>query len=221
VFAVVFPIFFGLMLADFGYGIVILGISLWMIANFPGRQYVPKKIKNFLKMIMPPSGMRSLAYALVPGCILAIVLGVAFNAFFGAQVIPGYHSPVDPLKHVGPLLKIAGFVGIGMVVFGFSLGALKEYFHHRPRHTLGPDGHGGLIGGSAGVVLIPIGVLILVVGQGFNLVLGVFEPGIQGARLIFVEYFSKFYTGNGREFRPLRSARKHTAPAIVVPAPAK
>jgi V/A-type H+-transporting ATPase subunit I len=311
VFAVVFPIFFGLMLADFGYGLVILGISLWMIANFPGRRYVPKSIKNFLKMIMPPAGMRSLAYALVPGCVLAIVLGIAFNAFFGAQVIPGYDSPVDPLKHVGTLLKIAGFVGIGMVVFGFSLGALKEYFHHRPRHALakvggilatfgisllglgliqrslgglasfsvafplvlllgglglmiygegvqaggmgmievlshvlsytrligillasvilalvinnialGPTGHGGLIGGGGGIVYIILGLVILVVGQTFNLILGVFEPGIQGARLIFVEYFSKFYTGNGKEFRPLRSRRTHTAPALVATGPA-
>jgi V/A-type H+-transporting ATPase subunit I len=57
-----------------------------------------------------------------------------------------------------------------------------------------------------------VGAIILVIGQAFNVVLGVFEPGIQGARLIFVEYFSKFYTGNGRPFRPFGSERAYTAP---------
>jgi len=308
VFAFVFPIFFGLMLADWGYGLVILGFCVWMIAGFPGRKYVPGPIKNFLKMIIAPTGMRSLAYAILPGCVIAIGLGLFFNAFFGAQVIPGYHSPFDPLHHVGTLLVIAGYIGIAMVVFGFALGALKEYFHHKFRHALakvggiaatfgisllglglihgtlghpldlyvplglviagallfafgeglqqgimgiievlshvlsytrligillasvvlasvintiaiGADGHSGLIWGGGAILLVVGGIVILLAGQIFNLILGVFEPGIQGARLIFVEYFSKFYSGNGREFKPLRSNRTHTAPPSREPAP--
>ncbi len=56
--------------------------------------------------------------------------------------------------------------------------------------------------------------MIIIFGQSFNVILGVFEPGIQGARLIFVEYFSKFYTGNGRPFRPFGAVRKHTASSL-------
>ncbi|HKV90270.1 MAG TPA: hypothetical protein VJQ43_03630, partial [Thermoplasmata archaeon] len=62
--------------------------------------------------------------------------------------------------------------------------------------------------------------LVLIAGQLFNLILGVFEPGIQGARLIFVEHFSKFYEGNGHEFHPFRSERRHTAPASLLVEPA-
>ena len=36
---------------------------------------------------------------------------------------------------------------------------------------------------------IIMGVVILVVGQLFNLIIAVFEPGIQGARLLYVEFF--------------------------------
>jgi V/A-type H+-transporting ATPase subunit I len=311
VFAFVFPIFFGLMLADWGYGLVILGFCVWMIKGFPGRKYVPKPIKNFLKMIMAPAGMRSLAYAILPGTIIAIALGFWFNDFFGAQVIPGYNSTVTPINNVGTYLVLAGYIGIAMVVFGFALGALKEYFHHRYRHMLakvggiaavfglsllglglihgtlggvsslsldgplalliagallfavgeglqqgimgiievlshvlsytrligillasvvlasvintiaiGADGRSGLIFAGGGVLLLVGGIVILLAGQIFTLILGVFEPGIQGARLIFVEYFSKFYTGNGREFKPLKSSRTHTAPAArSTPAP--
>jgi len=66
-----------------------------------------------------------------------------------------------------------------------------------------------------GSFLIVVGLLVLIIGQSFNVILGVFEPGIQGARLIFVEYFSKFYTGNGRPFRPFGGKRTHTTAALL------
>jgi len=77
--------------------------------------------------------------------------------------------------------------------------------------------YGMFVGSSSSVALhigyIVIAVVILLVGQMFNLVIGVFEPGIQGARLIFVEHFSKFYEGNGRPFQAFGSQRTHTRPA--------
>jgi V/A-type H+-transporting ATPase subunit I len=57
---------------------------------------------------------------------------------------------------------------------------------------------------------VVLGVIIFFVGHIFNIILGVFEPGIQGARLIYVEFFSKFYHGNGRKFIPFGSARRFT-----------
>lgn len=59
-------------------------------------------------------------------------------------------------------------------------------------------------------LLIPVGIFIVIVGQVFNLIIAVFESGIQGARLLYVEFFSKFYKGNGRYFRPFSSPRNYT-----------
>jgi V/A-type H+-transporting ATPase subunit I len=59
-------------------------------------------------------------------------------------------------------------------------------------------------------LLIPLGIFIVIVGQLFNLIIAVFESGIQGARLLYVEFFSKFYKGNGRYFRPFASPRNYT-----------
>ncbi|HYK94045.1 MAG TPA: V-type ATP synthase subunit I [Thermoplasmata archaeon] len=302
VFAIAFPVFFGLMLGDIGYALIILLVSLWMIAGFPGRRGVPKFLKEFPKLIMPPTAMQSLAYTLVPGCLLGIGFGAVFNEFFGFHLLPfTILDPIDPTGHgLKVLLVLAGYIGLTMVVLGFVLGALKEYFHHHIRGALGKAGgaffslgisyvgltllrSGGVAGiASSGafasnVLLAPayaalgggfvlllageggqgamavmevvshvlsytrvVGILlasvilaflidmgathffgagalgpliaavILIFGQGFNLVLAVFEPGIQGARLIFVEHFSKFYSGNGRAFRAFGTRRQHT-----------
>lgn len=60
------------------------------------------------------------------------------------------------------------------------------------------------------IPFIILGTFILIIGHLFNTIIGVFEPGIQGARLVYVEFFSKFYHGNGRKFNPFGSARKFT-----------
>ena len=53
-------------------------------------------------------------------------------------------------------------------------------------------------------------IMIFIIGHLFNIIIGVFEPGIQGARLIYVEFFSKFYHGGGRQFKPFGSKRRFT-----------
>ncbi len=300
VFAIAFPIFFGFMLGDWGYGVVILAICLWMIAGFPGGQHLPRSLRSFITRIMGPKGMRQLAYALVPGCLIAIGLGLYFDAFFGFGALHslfGYNPAIRPNVNIGLLLLIAGYIGVAMVTLGFAMGAIKEYFHHHYAGAVGKVGgivftwgialvglyviHTGSFSGTsffidlgvaiAGVLLmliaekfyalmglievvshilsytrlvgillasvilavvinhignrIPyhfppellilgfvVGALIIVLGQAFNVILGVFEPGIQGARLLFVEYFSKFYTGNGRPFHPFGAERTHTLP---------
>jgi len=63
---------------------------------------------------------------------------------------------------------------------------------------------------NIGLPLIVLGTIILFIGHLFNIIIAVFEPGIQGARLIYVEYFSKFYRGNGRPFKPFGSLRRFT-----------
>ncbi len=63
---------------------------------------------------------------------------------------------------------------------------------------------------NIGLPLVVLGTMILFIGHMFNIIIGVFEPGIQGARLIYVEYFSKFYRGNGRAFKPFGSLRRFT-----------
>jgi V/A-type H+-transporting ATPase subunit I len=51
---------------------------------------------------------------------------------------------------------------------------------------------------------------LYVFGHVGNTFLGMFESLIQGARLNYVEFFSKFYHGGGKAFTPFRANRKFT-----------
>lgn len=47
-----------------------------------------------------------------------------------------------------------------------------------------------------------LGIPLIVLGHGFNLALGVLSPFLHSLRLHYVEFFTKFYRGGGKEFTP-------------------
>ncbi|MEM0140113.1 MAG: V-type ATP synthase subunit I [Ferroplasma sp.] len=298
IFAIVFPIFFGLMVGDAGYGLVILVMSLFIIHRVdhpPAKSHIPKAISGFVLMIMGKNSLKTLAKALIPGSIIAIIFGIIFNEFFGFTIypVPFQISPAPiPVTHIGLLLVISGYIGLGFVTFGFVLGIINNLYIRKRKAaaakigwillawsfailglnlihkvSLSPVEFSSMIGyimlivgfiivvvseGTMSLMEIPsiishvlsytrivgillasvvlalvintvfhatlsdpfyfiiLGIIILVAGQLFNLIIAVFEPGIQGARLLYVEFFSKFYFGNGKQFMPFGSRRNFT-----------
>ncbi len=291
IFALVFPIFFGFMVGDFGYGLIMLLGSLWLIhrLNHPVKKSkLPRPLTKFVTMIVGQNGLMTIARAIIPGAIIAMVLGVLFNEYMGFQL--PYTALFNVEVGLPTLLVAVGWIGVAMVEFGFALGFINNMAHGNKKHAAAKIGwmlaaigivifglnvlhkaslstplsyaSFGLIIAGVGTVLygegvqsmmeLPsivshilsyvrlvgilltsvilagiidliflhgvdhslllgiVGVLILIVGQIFNLIIALFEAGIQGARLIYVEFFSKFYTGNGIPFRPFKSRRQRT-----------
>jgi V/A-type H+-transporting ATPase subunit I len=53
-----------------------------------------------------------------------------------------------------------------------------------------------------GIVMILIGIAVLIVGHLLNTALGLIGGGLQSLRLQYVEFFTKFYKGGGKKYRP-------------------
>lgn len=315
IFALIFPVFYGMMISDFGYGITILLVSLWVIRRIEkGKRnftIAPKFFRNFGKTILYPSQMVKIAKAIIPGCIVAMFLGINYDLYFGFRLNemvffpflnnfglnlpPEGHLLLDPLSADGlrKLLLVSGYIGLGMATLGLGLGILNAVRLGHKKHAIGKTGwlmigwgialiglaligkqsldptssitalvyFALLLGGIAllfvgegvrslmelpsiishilsftrligimmasviladvidyvflrvidnGIVWAIIGVVILFVGHLSNTILGVFEPGIQGSRLMYVEFFSKFYHGLGRPFKPFGIRRRFT-----------
>jgi V/A-type H+-transporting ATPase subunit I len=62
---------------------------------------------------------------------------------------------------------------------------------------------------SGNVLLIALGILILLVGHGFNLVMNLLGAYIHDARLQYVEFYGRFFEGEGELFKPLGSQHKY------------
>jgi V/A-type H+-transporting ATPase subunit I len=159
IYSIVFPIFFGLMLGDVGYGLVILAFSAWIIRHVQrgGKTVVPEALRRFGRTIFKPIQWVKLAKAMTIGAVVAIILGFLFNEYFGfgfnqylfqyLNSAFGTHLPssgafLNPIsgRGVKVLLLVSGYIGLFLVSFGFVLGAVDAYLEGNARHVVGKIG---------------------------------------------------------------------------------
>lgn len=127
IFAIVFPIFFGFMIGDVGYGATFLAGALWLnrrLAHPPKKSRIPRALSGFVHTIISNNGLGIVMKSIIPGSIIAMALGVLFNEYFGFQL--PYATPFAVSANVATLLVISGWIGVFMVSFGFVLGFLNR-----------------------------------------------------------------------------------------------
>ena len=167
VFALVFPVFYGLMIGDTGYCLVILLVCLWVIRRVEkGKRnfnIMPKPLRSFAMNILKKRQMVKLSKAMIPGCVVGIVLGFIFDLHFGFHLngylfdylatvgITGLPEPgevlnrpsqafLDPIHDASKLLLMAGYVGIGFVSFGLIIGIIQCIREGDKKEAIGKAG---------------------------------------------------------------------------------
>jgi V/A-type H+-transporting ATPase subunit I len=160
IFAIAFPIFFGLMLGDVGYAIVILLISIWIIRrvnHLERKTLMPKALRSFAGRILQPAQFKKLAKAMLIGSFAGIVMGFIVNSYFGFPVnqylfdylnanshtsLPADGAFLNPISTLGLklLLLYSGYIGLFMVSLGLVIGMLNAYWAEAKKHMIGKFG---------------------------------------------------------------------------------
>ncbi len=109
--------------------------------------------------------------------VLSIVLIYMGHGFIGIIEVPSFFTNI---------LSYARLMAVGLSSVAIAL--------------LVNDGTAALF--SMGILGVIGGILLFLVGHIFNIVLGNFEGFLHTLRLHYVEFFTKFYSGGGREFVP-------------------
>ena len=122
--AIIFPIFFGMMLGDVGYGLVILILGFWFArlgANKTHATWLPRSIRNFGKSLMPKRALGQLGRILIPSAIIGMIIGVMVNAYFGFRL--SFYTPLfDLVKTPQYYLIITLFIGLAHITLGYVYG---------------------------------------------------------------------------------------------------
>jgi V/A-type H+/Na+-transporting ATPase subunit I len=183
IFAVVFPVFYGLMIGDTGYCLFILLVCLWVIRRVEkGKRnlnIMPRQLRSFALLILKKRQMVKLAKAMIPGCIIGIILGIIFDLHFGFHLngyvfdylasvgVTGLPEPgeilnrpsqafFDPIHRAGSLLLYAGYIGIAMVSFGLILGIMNAIREGEKKEVIAKI---GWLAFGWGVVLVGLALI--------------------------------------------------------------
>lgn len=126
------------------------------------------------------------------GLVAAMLTAGRKEKFFG-KFTKGFGAAYGIINFVSDILSYARLYGLmlsGAVIAQVVSGYAVQFF----------------AGGGAGIVL---GIIILPVGHIFNLAMSLLGAYIHDARLQYVEFYGRFFEGEGELFRPLGSAQKY------------
>lgn len=125
--------------------------------------------------------------------LIAIVTAGRKEKFFG-KFTKGFGTVYGIINYASDILSYARLYGLmlsGAVIASIISGYGVDF----------------ITGGN--IALAVLGVVILIVGHGFNLVMNLLGAYIHDARLQYVEFYGRFFEGEGELFAPLGSKRKY------------
>lgn len=132
------------------------------------------------------------------GKILAIASALSI---IGVPMLQSKSKLTGLAKGAYDLYGVTGYIGdlvsyTRLMALGISGGSIAAAFNM-------------LVGYMPPAARFTVGILLLLALQGLNIFLTLLSAYVHGARLQYVEFFGKFYSGGGRKFSPLRTAEKY------------
>lgn len=137
----------------------------------------------------------SLVGGITAGAMLVVAIFTAGRKekFFG-KFVKGFGAAYGIINYVSDILSYARLYGL--MLSGAVIASLVSDYSVQ----FIASGNGGLI---------ILGVILILVGHVFNLAISLLGAYIHDARLQYVEFYGKFYEGEGELFRPLGSDKKY------------
>ena len=132
--------------------------------------------------------------------VMAMLTAGRKEKFFG-KFTKGFGAAYGVINYVSDILSYARLYGlmlsgavIAQIISGYAVTGTN-------------GGVGFLFSGNP--LLIVLGVIILIVGHAFNFAIGLLGAYIHDARLQYVEFYGKFFEGDGELFAPLGSKHNY------------
>ena len=189
----------------FGFITVLAGLFLSGLKNIRLKDYAEAYNAGFawvlillgLLLLALGNFFPFLAFAATIGQWLAIInaLGVLAVSIISAKSLAGLGSGLFNLYnvsgYVGDLVSFTRLMALGLS--GASIGSAFNLIV-----SLFPP-----------VARFSIGILLFIALHLVNMFLSFLSGYVHGARLIFVEFFGKFYDGGGKPFTPLKPSEKY------------
>lgn len=191
---------------------IIFGIGVRMTANIRARLFAdavfddlawilfiaalaPLGYAGILGGELPSSVMSAAKWTALSVAVLIFVTGGRSQKSFIRKILTGLVKFYDVVGYFGDVLSYARLLALGLATSAIAIAVndIAAMVKGMPFYT--------------GYVVM---VLILAGGHAFNLAVNTLGAFVHSGRLQYLEFFSKFFAGGGREFRPFSSERKYS-----------
>lgn len=195
-----------------GFAHILFGIGVRMVAHFRSGDRLaaifddlgwivflialaPPIFGGILGGSVPPDLMR---FCLRAALAIAAILFVAGARKERNKLLGGFKSLLGFYSITGYFSDVLSYARL--LALGLASGAI----------AVAINGIAQMVSGLPYYIGYVAAVLVLLGGHAFNLAINVLGAFVHSARLQYLEFFNKFFTGGGREFRPFRSERQYT-----------
>jgi V/A-type H+-transporting ATPase subunit I len=191
---------------------MLFGMGIRMVSNFRAGSVMDALFGDLLwilfLVVLAPLGFSAILGGYVPPHLLfwskraSLVLALLIFLSGGRgqkgivkRFFKGLIGFYDVVGYFGDVLSYARLLALGLATSAIALAV---------------NGIAAMVKGLPFYTGYIAAALILVLGHGFNMAVNTLGAFVHSGRLQYLEFFSKFFTGGGREFRPFSSERRHS-----------